>query len=99
MRKEIIMISRATVAPVALAFFALVLLNGCASDKQSQGEKAFESFQSTRVQLADAQQKVDNTLTGLGQFQYTGNLNNAFQNYKTAVAQLEKCSEDAQWRA
>jgi chromosome segregation ATPase len=99
MRKEILMISRATVGPFSLSLVALVLATGCASSKQTQGEKAYESFQGTRAQLADAQLKVDNTLTALGQFQYTGNLNNAFQNYKKAVADLEECSKDAQWRA
>jgi chromosome segregation ATPase len=93
------MITRPTVAPIVLCFVALVVATGCASGKQTQGEKSYESFEATRVQLADAQQKVDNTLSAMSQFQYQGNLNNAFQNYKAAVAELEKSSEKAQWRA
>jgi hypothetical protein len=93
------MITRAIVGPAALSLFALVLATGCASNKQTQGEKAFEGFEATRVQLADAQQKVDNTLQAMSQFEYSGNLNNAFQNYKASITELEKCSEKAQWRA
>jgi chromosome segregation ATPase len=78
---------------------ALVVLTGCAANKQSHGEKTFESFESTRMHVADAQKNVDNVLAAMGQFQYTGNLNNAFQNYKAAVAQLEKTADDAQRRA
>jgi len=78
---------------------ALVLLTGCSSNKQSHGEKAWESFESTRLHVADAQKNVDNVLSAMGQFQYSGNLNNAFQNYKAAVAQLEKSGDDAQRRA
>jgi len=85
--------------PVVSFVFALVLLAGCASNKQTQGEKAVQSFESTRMHVADAQKQVDSTLASMGQFQYTGNLNNAFQNYKAALAQLEESSEDAKWRA
>jgi type IV pilus biogenesis protein CpaD/CtpE len=81
---------------VALA----IAVAGCASGgKQSGGEKAFETFQRTQIGLTQAQQQVDKIMTTMDQFQYSGNLNNAFQNYKAAVAELDKSAVQAKRRA
>ena len=66
------------------------LSTGCSST--TGGEKNFESFSRTRANLATAQNDIDHTLATMNGMRMTDttNLNNAFRQYKEAVADLER---------
>jgi hypothetical protein len=68
---------------------------GCTST--GGGEKLAQSFSRTRGFLADSQGQVDETLSRLQALRMTDatNLNNAFSQYKQAVAGLEKKGNEA----
>jgi len=77
----------------------LLLIVGCSSNDKSPGAKGYHTFQRTKINLSNAQDQVDKTLAAMDQFQYSGNLNNQFDQYKAEVRKLEEFNKDANWRA
>ena len=84
---------------VSVVVLAAGLMVGCSSSGLPGGEKGFETFEKTKMGVMNAQSQVDATIQAIEQFQYTGDLNQQFQNYKDAVAALDKQNDTAKWRA
>jgi len=85
--------------PVWVVLLATGLMVGCSSSGLPGGEKGYESFQKTKMGVMTAQSQVDATIQALQQFKFTGDLNQQFQAYKSAVAALQKQNDSAKWRA
>jgi hypothetical protein len=101
-RKELIMFTRHsfTLTAAAAATILLCVAMGCSSgDRMPQGEKAVESFQTTRTRVAKAQQQVDKTLAALDRMGPGGDLAKAFKQHGEAVKDLEQSGDSARRRA
>lgn len=90
-------VSHRRIAFTLTCLVALALGTGCSSS--TKGEEAMASFNKTRSAVIDAQTQVDTTMTAMDQMHFTGNLENSFSAYKSAVGELEKQYKSAKWRA
>ena len=89
------MSDRTRLTAASILLFTIALAAGCSSP--SGGEKMVQGYSRTRATLVQSQSKVDNTLMMMNSVRRagSGSLNNSFQQYKSAVDELEQQGKDA----